>query len=193
MSAGLGPTAVVGLAGSGLAAVASAQVWGRARVTEPALRVVEARGGDVVPVALPLALVSLAAWGAVLVLRKRGRRVVSVVGLAAALGVVLAVVTGVGEVGGTLRDLVSAASPGDVTTDTTAWPYAAGVGALLAAVAFVIALRAAATWPEMSSRYDSPAAGPGAGGAGGSQGSGGDEASSGDLWKALDEGRDPTA
>lgn len=184
MRAGLGPTAVLGLAGSGLAAVAAAQVWGRARVTEPALRVVEARGGDVVPVALPLALVSLAAWGAVLVLRRRGRRIVSVIGLAAALGAALAVGLGVGDIADTARGLVSAAAPGDVTAESTAWPYAAVLGALLAAAGFVVALRAAPTWPEMSSRYDSPAAG---------ADRADDGASTGDLWTALDEGRDPTA
>lgn len=184
MRAGLGPTAVLGLAGSGLAAVASGQVWGRAQATEPALRVVEARGGDVAPVALPLALVSLAAWGAVLVLRRRGRRVVSVIGLAAALGVAAAVALGLGEVGDTARNLVGAASRDAATVDTTPWPYAAVLGALVAAAAFLAALRSAATWPEMSSRYDSPAS---------ERSDAGDDASAGDLWKALDEGRDPTA
>jgi uncharacterized membrane protein (TIGR02234 family) len=181
----LGPTAVVGLAGAGLAAVASAQVWGRAEVTEPAVRVVEARGSDVAPVALPLALVALAAWGAVLVLRSRGRRIVAAVGLAAALGVGAVVAARAGAVGETARGLVTeGATRGDVTTDATLWPYAAGVGAVLAALAFLAALRAAPTWPEMSSRYDAPAA----------EGTDDDAASSpGDLWSAIDEGRDPTA
>jgi uncharacterized membrane protein (TIGR02234 family) len=193
---GLGPTAVVGLAGAGLAAVASAQVWGRAEVTEPAVRVVEARGSDVAPVALPLALVALAAWGAVLVLRRRGRRVVSAVGLAAAVGVVVAVVTRAGDVGDTVRALVTGgATRGDVTTATTVWPFAAAVGAALSGLAFLAALRAAPAWPEMSSRYDAPADQPAAGEPGGSPGPAerSEPAEPGDLWKAIDEGRDPTA
>jgi uncharacterized membrane protein (TIGR02234 family) len=194
--AGLGLTAVLGLAGAGLAAVSSAQVWGRARVTEPAVRVVEARGDDVAPVALPLALVALAAWGAVLVLRRRGRRIVSVLGLVAALGVAAAVTLGAGEVDQAARALVTAgAGRGDVSTITTTWPYAAAVGALLAAAAFLVAFRSAPSWPEMSSRYDAPTA-DGSDVTEGSETGAGDareEASAADLWAALDEGRDPTA
>lgn len=195
----MGPTVVAGLAGAGLAAVASAQVWGRAEATVPAVRVVEARGADVAPVAVPLALVALAAWGAVLVLRRRGRRVVSVVGLAAAVGVAVTVALRVGAVDATARDLVSGgASRGDVSTDVTMWPYAAGVGALVSALLFAVAWRGAPGWPEMSSRYDAPASDHADGddraaGAhpGGATAAG--DATPGELWKALDEGRDPTA
>jgi uncharacterized membrane protein (TIGR02234 family) len=185
VSPGLGPTALVGLAGAGLAAVSSAQVWGRAEVTAPAVRVVEVSGADVAPVALPLALVALAAWGAVLVLRRRGRRVVAVVGLAAAIAAVVAVALRLGDVAATaLASVTAGAARSDVTTESTLWPYAAGLGALLTALAFVAAYRAAPTWPEMSGRYDSPASSTGRVPA---------EESTGDLWRALDEGRDPTA
>ena len=199
MRAGLGPTAVMGLAGSGLAAVASGQVWGRARVTEPALRVVEARGGDVAPVAVPLALVALASWGAVLVLRRRGRRIVSTIGLAAALGVALTVALGIGEVAETARALVTdGAGRGDVGTSTTTWPYAAVVGALVAVAAFLTALRSAPAWPEMSSRYDAPAGDrngtrrTGDAPVTGEAGEASREPNDRDLWQAIDEGRDPT-
>ena len=179
---GMGPTIVAGLAGAGLAAVSSAQVWGRAEVTEPAVRVVEARGADVAPVALPLALVALAAWGAVLVLRRRGRRVVSVVGLLAALGVVTAVAVRMGSIGDAARDLVAGgAARSGVTTETTMWPWAAVLGAVVTALGFLVALRVSPSWPEMSSRYDAPASDRPA------------EAVTPDMWKALDEGRDPTA
>jgi uncharacterized membrane protein (TIGR02234 family) len=192
----MGPTVVAGLAGAGLAAVASAQVWGRAEATAPAVRVVEARGADVAPVAVPLALVALAAWGALLVLRRRGRRVVAVVGFAAAVGVAVTVAVRVGAVDATARDLVSGgATRGDVSTDVTLWPYAAAVGAVVSAVLFVVAWRAAPTWPEMSSRYDAPVAerADAAEGTGqrGAEVSG--EPTAGELWSALDEGRDPTA
>ena len=192
----MGPTVVAGLAGAGLSAVASAQVWGRAEATVPAVRVVEARGADVAPVAVPLALVALAAWGALLVLRRRGRRVVAVVGVAAAAGVAVTVAVRVGAVDTTARDLVSGgASRGDVSTDVTLWPYAAAVGAVVSAVLFVVAWRAAPTWPEMSSRYDAPVADrPDAAEGTGTRGddvSG--EPTPGELWSALDDGRDPTA
>jgi uncharacterized membrane protein (TIGR02234 family) len=180
----LGPTVVLGLAGAGLATVSSAQVWARARATEPALRTVEARGGEVAPVALPLALVALASWGAVLVLRRRGRRVVAALGLLAALGVVLAVVLRAHEAPGVAAALLST-SAGTVSSTTTAWPWLAVTGALVSALASAVALREAGRWPEMSSRYDAPTGeaipAPEA-----------EEPSSVDLWKALDEGRDPT-
>jgi uncharacterized membrane protein (TIGR02234 family) len=176
----LGLTAVVGLAGAGLASVASAQVWGRAEVTDPVARVVEVRGADVSPVALPLALVALAGWGAVLVLRRCGRRVVAVVGLLAAVGVVVAVATRVGSVGETARGLVSGGGVrSDLTVTTTSWPWVAMVGAALTVVAFLAAYRGAPGWPEMSSRYDAPTDRE-------------DVRRDSDLWRALDEGRDPT-
>ncbi len=102
----------------------------------------------------------------------------------------------VGAVDATARDLVSGgASRGDVSTDVTLWPYAAVVGAVVSAVLFAVAWRAAPTWPEMSSRYDAPvgdradadeSAGPR-----GAEVSG--EPTPSELWTAMDEGRDPTA
>ena len=187
-SPGLGATVVLGLAGAGLATVSSAQVWAQARATDPALLTVEARGGDVAPVALPLALVALAAWGAVLVLRRRGRRVVAVVGLLAALGVVAAVLTRRHRATDVAAGLLPDSSAG-VSLDATAWPWLALAGAVLGALTFLVALREAARWPEMSSRYDAPAGDP----APGSGRTADEDASGAELWKALDEGRDPTA
>ncbi len=212
---GLGPTAVLGLAGAGLAAVSSAQVWGRAQATLPAVRTVEARGADVAPVALPLALVALASWGAILVLRLQGRRVVAVLGLAASLGVIAAVLLRVGDVADTTGSMLAGAGPrGDLGAETTPWPYLACLGAALAAMAFLSAVRSARSWPEMSRRYDSPTPGPSAaadpddpsgpgrsGGPDGPEGPGGPAAeveaegsrAPADLWRELDEGHDPTA
>jgi uncharacterized membrane protein (TIGR02234 family) len=182
---GLGPTVVLGLAGAGLATVSSAQVWATARVTEPALRTVEARGGEVAPVALPLALVALASWGAVLVLRRRGRRVVAVLGLLAALGVAVAVVLRAHEAPDVAVGLLPQ-SADQVLSDPTIWPWLAVAGALVSSAASVVALRQAGRWPEMSSRYDAPAGEPS------TSAPPPEEASSADLWKAMDEGRDPT-
>ena len=184
----LGPTVVLGLAGTGLATVSSAQVWARARATEPALLTVEARGGDVAPVALPLALVALASWGAVLVLRRRGRRVVAVLGLLATIGVAAAVLARAGEASGVAELLVPESAAG-VSVTATAWPWLALVGAVLGAATFLVALREAPRWPEMSSRYDAPASEP----APDDPVPAADDASNAELWKALDEGRDPTA
>jgi uncharacterized membrane protein (TIGR02234 family) len=177
----------VGLGGAALALAGAAQPWAEATTRTPALRTVTADGTDVAALVLPLALVSLAAWGTVLVLRARGRRVVSLLGLVASLGAAAAVAASVGSATDTAARML-----GDVpttSTGTTAWPYVAGAGALLSAIAFVVALVKAPSWPEMSARYDAP-----------TTGSPGpvterppEELSDAELWKALDEGRDPTA
>jgi uncharacterized membrane protein (TIGR02234 family) len=73
------------------------------------------------------------------------------------------------------------------SSSVTGWYYAAAVGALLSAVAFVLALLWAPTWPAMGSRYDAPAARADARAAAPAAT---DER---DMWRALDDGRDPTA
>jgi uncharacterized membrane protein (TIGR02234 family) len=128
-----------------------------------------------------LALVALAAWGAVLVLRRRGRRVVAVLGLLAALGAAVAVVTSAGDADEVASGMLGGAS--DVTVSTSAWPAVTVAAALLAAAAFAVALVRAPGWPEMSTRYDSPSDG----------GREADSMSDAELWRALDEGHDPTA
>ena len=164
-----GRTVLVGTASAGLAAVASNSVWAVRDAAAP-VQPVELAGSDLVPLAVPLTLVALASWGAVLVLRRRGRRVVSVLGAAAAVGACVATVSRVAGA----EDLAP-----------TVWPWVVAVAAAVTALALAAAWAAAPGWPEMSSRYDRTVESadeppPGA------------EAPA-DLWRALDEGRDPTA
>jgi uncharacterized membrane protein (TIGR02234 family) len=182
-----GPTVVLGLGGSALATVAASQGWATATTRSPGLRTVTAEGADVAPGVLPLALVALAAWGTVLVLRRRGRRAVAVLGfLAALVAGGSALLTGGASAEVATRLLGDA---GGVTTETTLWPAAAAVGSFVAAAAFVVAYRSAPVWPEMSARYDAP------GGRQARPGPARDAKTMTDaeLWRALDEGRDPTA
>jgi uncharacterized membrane protein (TIGR02234 family) len=141
----------------------------------------------VAPGVLPLALVALACWGTVLVLRRAGRRVVAVLGALASLGAAAVSVLSAGNATGAAGRLLGGTPD---STSTTPWPYVGAAGCLLSAAAFAVALLRAGTWPEMSSRYDAP-------GDHGSPADGGtraaDESPSGAaLWKALDEGDDPT-
>ena len=175
----------VGAAGSALAAVAAGQGWVTASVSEPATRTATAQGSDVAPLALPLALVALAAWGSVLVLRGVSRRAVAVLGLLAAAGSAVATVAGLGSGDSAARHVLGATTGVSVSTST--WPFVALAGAVLAAVAFGVAAARAGSWPTMSRRYDAPTAGqdtrPAA-----PEGTGDER----ELWRALDEGRDPT-
>ena len=179
-----GPTVLVGLAASALTAVAAAQPWAEANGDNAGVAVTAAAdGNDVAPLALALALVALASWGVLLVLRGRARRLVAVVGALAAGGVLAAVVSAYGAAQDAAVTAVRAAgATGDTFSGSlTAWYWTAGAGAVLSLAMLTVAVARAPQWPAMGSRYDAPAA---------RQTS---PATTEDLWKALDEGHDPTA
>lgn len=178
------PTVLLGLAGGALAAVAGTREWAHASGDAAGIRVQAAVGGsETAPLVATLALVALAAWGVVLVLRGRVRRVVAAVGLLACAGALAAVVD---AFDGAQDDAVTAVldkgATGDVVVASlTGWYPAAGIGACVALVGFVVAIVRSPRWPAMGSRYDAPAARSAA------------PATDEDMWRALDEGRDPTS
>ena len=173
-------TVGLGVASAAVALVASGAVWaeqtGGGSAT-PQGGPVELAGSDLAPLVVPLTLVALACWGAVLVLRRRGRRVVAVLGAAA--GATTAVVT-----------IARVAGADDL--DPTVWPWVVAAAAAVTALALVRAWAAAPGWPEMSSRYDRSADSDAAPAPAGS-GPDARHQGSAELWRALDEGRDPTA
>jgi uncharacterized membrane protein (TIGR02234 family) len=137
--------------------------------------------------------VALAAWGVVLVLRGRARQVVAVVGALASAGV-LAAVLAARQV--TRHDAVEAVlakgGTGPASTSLTAWYVVCGLAAALTLVSFAVAVLASPRWPAMGSRYDAPSRRPPAVAATGSTG-GATAATEQELWRALDDGHDPTA
>ena len=182
------PVVGLGLAAGALTAVASSKPWvedtSLPAGSDPLGLVADA--GEM-PLALALSLVVLACWGVLLVTRGKVRRVVAVLALLAAVGVVATVVVGLF----TLPDQVVEAFPEGVrrTTDVdfikeTAWFWAAAVGSLLSVVATALAALWVGSWPEMGSRYDAPGAEPAEVPP--------EEQTNLDLWKSIDEGRDPT-
>jgi uncharacterized membrane protein (TIGR02234 family) len=183
-----GPTVLVGLAGAALGAVAGSRDWARASGKAAGAGVTAvAKGSESAPLVVALGLVALAAWGVLLVVRTRTRRVVSVVGGLATLGMLVATLAGVGRA---RRDAVHAllakgAVGATATTSSTGWSYAAAFCATLTLAAFVVAVVAAPRWPTMGTRYDAPAA------------RADDDAAAPhteqEMWRALDDGRDPTA
>lgn len=196
---GLLPTLVVALAGSGLAAFASARTWVRADQAaltpmDPAI----SGGGGQVPLATAFSLVLLALWGVVLVTGRRVRRVLIGAALLAALAVVAAGVWGIR----TLPDQVSEraeAYGADGGVTTSGWVYVAIGAALVAALAAVAGWRGVAGWPVMGRRYDAPgarrpaataAATPGPAGAGAGLAEEGDPNLG--IWQRIDAGDDPT-
>lgn len=192
------PVVLLGLAAGALAAVAGNRPWvveQGSDTTDPLNTVAEA--GEM-PLAAALSLVVLACWGVLLVTRGVVRRVVAVLALLAALGLVVCVVVG----WRTLPDqvieaLAEQSGTGDAfSVETDAWFWAAAAGAVLSVVATALAVRWVGHWPEMGTRYDAPGAGGGIGTGGRTDGgaaTAGEDQSSIDMWKSMDEGRDPTA
>lgn len=185
-----GPVVLLGLAGSGGAAIAGHKPWasvtalGDADPLAGALAEQTGRSAGDVPLAGALALVALACWGVVLVARGRFRRAVAALAALAALGVVVVWVEALLSIQDEVVDAWT--GTGDtIATGFTGWFWVTAAAAVLALTAGVAAVRLVPQWPEMGTRYDAPSAAhaetppPG-------------QRSSLDLWKALDEGQDPT-
>ncbi len=71
----------------------------------------------------------------------------------------------------------------DVDSSFTAWYAAALIGAVGSVVATLAAVRFTPGWPEMGTSYDSPT---------GDASAQAEPEGNIELWKALDEGHDPT-
>ena len=179
-----GPTVLLGLAGAGLAAVAGTRPWAEGSGDAAGIKVTASvTGAEAAPLVAALSLAALAAWGVILVVRGRIRQVLAGVGLICAMGALVAVLFGFGDAqDAALSAAVDRGATGDVLSSTlTGWYYASGVGTVVASLAFVVALAKAPGWPAMGAKYDAPAA------------RREKPDSDGDLWRAIDEGRDPTS
>jgi len=193
----MGPTLLVALAAGAVLAVAGDRPWVE---VEGAPEPVEGGGQQVVtgldlatgnPTVTALALVALAALGVVLVVRGRVRRVVAVLVLLAAFGVAAAVLTGWLGIDDRVAQEVAGGPLDGAATSWTSWAWASVPAAALLLGAGLLTVRDVRRWPEMGRRYDAPA---GAGGRGGAPGTAAppEERSALEIWRDLDEGRDPT-
>ena len=183
-----GPVVALGLVAAVLSAVASNRTWLDHTGRDPRVQDVAVGSGDgaQMPLATALALVVLACWGVVLVSRGRVRRAVAVLGTLAATGV-LAVVVSAWFVLPDQRPELAIASTRDTMAGLswTIWYWTAGVTAIGSVVTSALAVVWSPQWPEMGSRYDAPGAA--------REQVPAEEQSHLDLWKSMDEGRDPTA
>ncbi len=179
-----GPVVVAGLAGAGLAAMAGHEAWvtGGSCPTSSAAGVGYAESAATTAVALAL----LAAWGVLLVTRGRFRRALAVLTLVLALGLVATVLLDGMGAPDALRQRFLDLGLHCTDVHRTGWFWTAVAALPLAVLPALAALRFVATWPEMGRRYDAPvdqAPPP----------KPPEEQENLDLWKAMDEGRDPTA
>ena len=183
-----GPTVLVGLASGAMVAVAGNQAWAKAAegqgIGEQVASVSVAVGEAKAPLATALALVLLASWGVLLVTRGRFRRVISWLVAVVAVGLLAAVVGAFLAAPDAVLDAYKPYGVTDIDVQRTAWTWVALAGAMLALGAAAIAARDVGSWPQMGRRYDAPGAA--------DADPDPEERSNLDLWKAMDEGRDPT-
>src|SRR4051794_35059018 len=146
-----GPVVLLGLATSGLAAVAAAKPWvGSAGAGASDAQMTALDAGTRYPLASAISLVLLASWGVLLVTRGRVRRVFAVVALVAAFALVAAVVSAYVTLPDTARSSYDALM-GRSSSDQgfTGWFWTTAVCAVLAVIPAYLAVRLVPTWPEM--------------------------------------------
>jgi len=186
-----GPVVLLGVASAALAAWAASKPWVDGTGAESAPGVATLDPGEVAssPLGTALAFVVLACWGVLLVTRGRFRQAIAALGVLAALGYAATVVWAPFTLPDHLVEQVRRRT-GATLDDTalTAWFWLACLAGLVVLASAVLALRLVRTWPEMGTRYDAPT-GASTSGDGGATGRPTDNI---DIWKALDEGRDPT-
>jgi len=176
-----------GLAAAVLAAVAGRQPWAHGSAPGGLGELSATVEAGKVPAASALSLVVLACWGVLLVTRGLVRRVVAVVAVLASLGLAAAVVLGHSAAPDHVRDAYHDLGVDHPDVSLTGWYWVAAVATLLTLLTTVAAVLLVPSWPEMGRRYDAPAdAAP-------EPGKAPEERENLDLWKAMDEGRDPTA
>lgn len=132
----------------------------------------------VVSPANALALVGLACWGVLLVTRGRVRRAVAVLGLLVATAQLATVGYSYLTLPDDVREQFEALTPTGTPPELgfTGWFWVATAAALVSAAAWTLAVLRGRAWPEMGRRYDTPSDSPPE-----------------DLWKAMDQGQDPTS
>lgn len=177
-----GPVVLVGLLASAALAMSGTQPWFAVQTDDEAYECrapcvgFSLEDAGTVSAANALALVALACWGVVLVTRGRFRRVVSFVGLLAAVGGVVTVVLAYPQVPDDVRELAERYGSDVPDVGATGWFWIGAVVSVVGALAWLAAVRFVKDWPEMGRRYDAPTDDPPE-----------------DLWKALDAGHDPTS
>ncbi len=190
-----GPTLVLGLVGALGVTVGVTKPWVRATAQVPGLPTIDASvtGAGLAPLAGALGVVVLAGFGAVIATRGWARRAVGILIMAAAAVVLVTAIHPPGATGA-LEDGLSAKgwSSGAYATTTVAWRWISLAGAVISLAAGAAISRYASRWATMGQEYDAPTRS-------GSSTTGPDtpavelaELSEADVWREIDQGRDPT-
>jgi uncharacterized membrane protein (TIGR02234 family) len=182
------PVVLGTLAAGGLAFFTASRTWAHARIAAEGLPpdTVKVSGSDAQPIVTALALVAVTAALAVLASSPRLRRVVGVFTVIVALAGIVVVLTGGSSIDDAVAKAVKA-SPAFTGSNTpathhTIWLALTVVAFVLVAGLGAVTARFGPIWPTMSSRYDAPRV----------RAAKVAPQTDADMWKALDEGHDPT-
>jgi uncharacterized membrane protein (TIGR02234 family) len=177
-----GPVVLLGLGSAALASLAGNKPWLSARQRPDLLLGPATDAAEKFPLAGAVALLLLATWGVLLVTRLRMRRVLAVLAVVESLGLLTCAVLGPSVV----RTQIAKSAQATGAPGPWFWTFVVATALTLAAA--VLAVRTVKDWPEMGARYDAPT---------------GEktqvevdldgETGNRELWKAIDEGHDPTA
>lgn len=184
------PTLVLGLLGAVALTVGVSKPWLTATAKQSSLPTLHAEvtGADLAPIAGALGFVVLAAFGAVIATRGWVRRALGVLIVVAAAVVLVAAID---PPGGTdsLRDGLTAKgwTSGSFDTATTWWRWLTIVGAIVCILAGLAVAAYGGRWATMGSTYDAPHPRPAADVVPPAE-----DLSEAELWREIDQGRDPT-
>ncbi|CAN5844045.1 hypothetical protein BH20ACT6_BH20ACT6_02220 [soil metagenome] len=203
----------VGAAAVGLLLLSVGQPWVQASILTPGMprQEVAVSGADAAGELRALALVALAALAATLATSGRWRQLVATVLTVVGVGAWLAALRAGAHLNQTLRSAAADTPAGADAeavdqavraADGTGWAWVAGVAALLLVATGMAAVARGARWPGMSRRYERSSAQPPSTQPPSAQPTGtaepagtaepGERTDAQDLWRALDEGHDPT-
>lgn len=184
-----GPVVLGTLAAGGLAFLAASRAWVQTRVQADGLPTdaLSVSGSTAQPLVPALALVVVTAALAALASSVRLRRIVGAFTMLVAIVGVALIATGGSALESAVQQAVeeSPAFTGTNIPDTqqhTIWRLVAAVAFVLAAMLGALTARFAPIWPTMGSRYDAPR----------SRTEIATPETEADIWKAFDQGRDPT-
>jgi hypothetical protein len=173
------PTLLIGVPAAAVAALAA----NKPLLVSPMLTGDRYADVGTIPLAGSLALVPLVAWAALVLLRGKGRVFAAIVGLATSVGALAAADAGLdGTHDAMARTFRELGQEGSFSSGFSGWFWVMGVACLVTALAFFVATRHAPAWPALSRKYDAPSRPRPAT----------EPTSNQELWKAIDDGRDPT-
>jgi uncharacterized membrane protein (TIGR02234 family) len=183
------PSVLGALATGGLAFFAASRTWASTTVeaTGVPTAAVDVSGSDAVALVPALALVIVAAALAVLAASVRVRRAVGILIILVAVIAIVVILRAAGDVDKAV-DAAVRDSPAFIGTNApdavshTVWRWITALAFLLSALIGVVITRFGALWPTMGRKYDAPKAHTAVQ----------EVESDADIWKALDDGRDPT-